>query len=59
MQDAPPGPCPTLGLWEPGLAAPSLPAQSASRNICLKGHCQDQKCFVNQRGLSWTKGQCV
>ena len=34
------------GLWEPGLAPASLPVPSASRNVCLRGHGQDQKRFV-------------
>lgn len=57
-QDTPPGPCPTtqLGLREPGLALASLLVLSASWNVCLEGHDQDQERFVIRKGQSWTKG---
>lgn len=53
-------PCPSLGLWawQGRASVPSLPAKSPFWNSCLKGPCQDQKCFVNRRGLSRGKG-CV
>lgn len=35
---------------------PSLLAGSASRNICPRGHCQDQACFVNQSTVQKQEG---
>lgn len=58
----PPGPTPwphllpyPAGAAGPGLALASLPVPSASWNVCLKGHDQDQK-RCDQKGTVLDKG---